>query len=181
MDRPSDVTGTILRHFKNEDEENTFLYGVNVKPYKRGAENTSAWDIYMVHGSFNAIGPTHSKPRPMALPGDWNNMGRIFDPESVEYRAIDSDHRDIFIECMGESYDLDLDVDFKKNEKSLYPYLKRYNFQYANDVLSDFSKAIDDNDTEYIDDMIEVMPEEMKNVNIMEMPKRRVRRSEKKE
>ncbi len=181
MDRPSDVTGTILRHFKNESEENTFLYGVNVKPYKRGAENTSAWDIYMVHGSFNAIGPTHSKPRPMALPGDWNNMGRIFDSESVEYRTIDSDHRDIFIEWMGKSYSLDIDVDFKKNEKSLYPYLKRYNFQYTNDVLSDFSKAIDGHDTDYIDDMIEAMPEEMKNVSIMGMPKRRARRSEKKE
>lgn len=180
MDRPSDVTGTILRHFKNENEENIFLYGVNVKPYKRGAENTSAWDIYMVHGSFNAIGPTHSKPRPMTLPGDWNNMGRIFDSELVEYHTIDSNHRDLFIEWMGESYNLDIDMDFKKNEKSLYPYLKRYNFQYANEVLFDFSKAIDNNDTEYINDMIKVMPEEMKNVNIMETPKRRGRRSENK-
>lgn len=180
MDRPSDVTGTILRHFKNENEENTFLYGVNVKPYKRGAENTSAWDIYMVHGSFNAIGPTHSKPRAMVLPGDWNNMGRIFDSKFIEYRTIDSDHRDRFIEWMGKSYNLDIDADFKKNEKSLYPYLKRYNFQYANDVLFDFSKAIDDYDMDYIDEMIDVMPKEMKNVNIMEMPKRRGRRSEKK-
>lgn len=179
MDRPSDVTGTILRHFKSENEENTFLYGVNVKPYKRGAENTSAWDIYMVHGSFNAIGPTHSKPRAMSLPGDWNNMGRIFDSESVEYRTIDSDHRDAFIEWMDKSYHYDVDVDFKKNEKSLYPYLKRYNFQYANDVLFKFSKAIEDYDTNYINRMVEVMPKEMKDVNIMEMPKRRVRRSEK--
>lgn len=180
MDRPSDVTGTILRHFKNENEENTFLYGVNVKPYKRGAENTSAWDIYMVHGSFNAIGPTHSKPRAMTLPGDWNNMGRIFDSESVKYHTIDSKHRDTFIEWMSDSYGLDVDVDFKKNEKSLYPYLKRYNFQYTNDVLSDFSKAINDQDTEYVDRMVDVMPEEMKNVNILEMPRKRGRRTEKK-
>ncbi len=181
MDRPSDVTGTILRHFESEKEEKIFLYGVNVKPYKRGAENTSAWDIYMVHGSFNAIGPTHSKPRAMHLPGDWNNMGRIFDPGSVEYRTIDSEHRDTFIEWMSRSYNLDIDVDFKKNEKSLYPYLKRYNFQYANSVLSDFSKAIDDHDKDYINDMIKAMPDEMKHVNIMEMPKRRARRSERKE
>ena len=81
---------------------------------------------------------------------------------------------------MGKSYNLDIDADFKKNEKSLYPYLKRYNFQYANDVLFDFSKAIDDYDMDYIDEMIDVMPKEMRNVNIMEMPKRRGRRSEKK-
>ena len=89
MDRPSDVTGTILKHFDQNNEENTFLYGVNVKPYKRGAENTSAWDIYMVHGAFNAIGPTHSKPRSIVLPADWNKMGRMFDSDSVEYRVID--------------------------------------------------------------------------------------------
>ena len=179
MDRPSDVTGTILRHFEKEKEENTFLYGVNVKPYKRGAENTSAWDIYMVHGSFNAIGPTHSKPRAVSLPGDWSNMGRIFDSNTIEYRTIDSNHRDNFIDWMKRSYDLDIDSDFKKNQKSMYPYLKRYNFQYTNDVLSDFSSAISKNDTDYIKDMINVMPEEMKTVNIMEARKKRTRRSEK--
>lgn len=179
MDRPSDVTGTILRHFEKEKEENTFLYGVNVKPYKRGAENTSAWDIYMVHGSFNAIGPTHSKPRAVSLPGDWSNMGRIFDSNTIEYRTIDSNHRDTFIDWMKRSYDLDIDSDFKKNQKSMYPYLKRYNFQYTNDVLSDFSSAISKNDTDYIKGMINVMPEEMKTVNIMEARKKRTRRSEK--
>lgn len=179
MDRPSDVTGTILKHFKEEKEENVFLYGVNVKPYKRGAENTSAWDIYMVHGSYNAIGPTHSKPRAMILPGDWSNMGRIFDQDSVEYRTIDSEHRDAFIEWMKDSYNLDINVDFKKNEKSLYPYLKRYNFQFTNNLLSDFSKAICEQDTDYVKHMVDAMPDEMKSVNIMKEPGRRPRRSQK--
>lgn len=179
MDRPSDVTGTILKHFKEEKEENVFLYGVNVKPYKRGAENTSAWDIYMVHGSYNAIGPTHSKPRAIVLPGDWSNMGRIFDQDSVEYRTIDSEHRDTFIGWMKDSYNLDINADFKKNEKSLYPYLKRYNFQFTNDLLSDFSKAICDQDTDYVKHMVDAMPDEMKSINIMKEPGKRPRRSQK--
>lgn len=179
MDHPSDVTGTILRHFQKENEEKVFLYGVNVKPYKRGAGNASAWDIYMVHGSFNAIGSTHSKPRAMNVPGDWNSMGRIFDPESVEYRVIDSDYRDTFIEWMKDSYNQDVSADFNENKRSLYPYLKRYNFQYANDVLSQFSSAIRNNDYDFVDGMIDAMPEEMKNVNIMEVRKKRARRSEK--
>lgn len=178
MDRPSDVTGTILRHFQKLHEEKIYLYGVNVKPYKRGAENTSAWDIYMVHGSFNAIGPTHSKPRAMNYQGDWNTMGRIFDSESVEYRTIDSDHRDVFIGWMKDSYNLDVGIEFGKNKRSLYPYLKRYNFQYANGVLSDFSSAISKNDLDYVNEMIEVMPDEMKNINIMKEPGKRKRRSE---
>ena len=178
MDRPSDVTGTILKHFKEENEEKTFLYGVNVKPYKRGAENTSAWDIYMVHGSFNAIGPTHSKPRAMTLPGDWNNFGRMFDPNTVKYQSIDSEHRDVFIDWMKTSYDTDIDADFKRNEMRLYPFLKRYNFQSANSVLSDFSTAIREYDLDYFNHMFEAMPTEMKTVNIMKESKKRVRRSD---
>ena len=178
MDRPSDVTGTILKHFDQNNEENTFLYGVNVKPYKRGAENTSAWDIYMVHGAFNAIGPTHSKPRSIVLPADWNKMGRMFDSDSVEYRVIDDSLRDSFIEWMKDGYDIDLDIDFKKNDTSLYPYLKRYNFQMSNGVLMDFSDAIRNNDSEKIEEMISVMPEEMKSINIREGSKKRKRRSD---
>ncbi len=178
MDRPSDVTGTILKHYKEENEEKTFLYGVNVKPYKRGAENTSAWDIYMVHGSFNAIGPTHSKPRAMTLPGDWNNFGRMFDPNTVKYQSIDSEHRDVFIDWMKTSYDTDIDADFKRNEMRLYPFLKRYNFQSANSVLSDFSTAIREYDLDYFNHMFEAMPTEMKTVNIMKESRKRVRRSD---
>lgn len=175
MDKPSDITGTLLKHFNTLKEEKFFMYGVNVKPYKRGAENTSAWDIYMVHGAFNAIGPTHSKPRAMVLPGDWSNIGRIFDSETVEYKVIDDAHRDMFIDWMSTSYGIELDRDFKRNGKSLYPYLKRYNFQSTNGVLGEFSKAIRDNDDDYVHKMQDAIPNEMKNINLMEIKKRRRR------
>ena len=178
MDKPSDITGTILKHFKMEKEEKFFLYGINVKPYKRGPENTSAWDIYMVHGSFNAIGPTHTKPRAMSLPSGWGSMGRMFDSKTVEYRKIDTELRDEFINWMQESYKIPIDEEFERNEGSLYSYLKRYNFQKANNVLIDFSDAIEKHDTDFINEMINHMPDEMKNVNIMN-PTRRERRSEK--
>ncbi|WP_400236449.1 hypothetical protein [Methanomethylophilus alvi] len=179
MDKPSDITGTLLKHFITMKEEKFFMYGVNVKPYKRGAENTSAWDIYMVHGAFNAIGPTHSKPRAMVLPGDWNNIGRIFDSETVEYKVIDDQHRDMFIEWMSDNYEISLDKDFKRNGKSLYPYLKRYNFQSTNGVLGEFSRAIRESDEDYVRKMQDAVPDEMKSINLMEN-KRRGRRSDSK-
>ena len=132
----------------------------------------------MVHGAFNAIGPTHSKPRSIVLPADWNKMGRMFDSDSVEYRVIDDSLRDSFIEWMKDGYDIDLDTDFKKNDMSLYPYLKRYNFQMSNGVLMDFSDAIRNNDSDKIEEMISVMPEEMKSINIREGSKKRKRRSD---
>lgn len=68
------------------------------------------------------------------------------------------------------------DVDFRKNEKSLYPYLKRYNFQKSNCVLDDFSDAIKHGDKGYINSMMEVMPEEMKTQIIMKEVEKRPRR-----
>ena len=179
MDKPSDITGTILKHFYKENEEKFFMYGVNVKPYKRGAENTSAWDIYMVHGAFNAIGPTHPKPRAMVLPGDWNGIGRIFDSDTVEYKVIDNPHRDMFIEWISSNYGIELDKEFKRNNKTLYPYLKRYNFQQTNKLLGEFSKAIRESDDDYVRKMQDAVPDEMKSIYLMEK-KKRGRRSDSK-
>jgi hypothetical protein len=143
------------------------MYGVNVKPYKKGAENSPAWDICTVHRSFNAIGPTHSKPRPMILPGDWGNAGRIFDSEEITYPKIDDIHRDSFIEWMYNSYGVDVSPDFKKN-KGLYTYLKRYNFEKANGTLMKISSAIMKSDRDYLSAIRDRMPEEMKNKKIID-------------
>lgn len=69
MDKPSDKVGTVLNHFRLIGEDETFLYGINAKPYRKG-DDVSAWDIYLTHGSFNAIGPVHSKPRMVPAPAD---------------------------------------------------------------------------------------------------------------
>ncbi len=173
MDKPGDTVGTILKHFKNENEEKTFFYGINVKPYKKGQENTSAWDIYLAHGSFNAIGPTHTKPHAIIAPAEWGKMGRIFDQESVQYTTVDNTHRDAFIDWVDSSYGITLDKEYNKNGRGLYTYLKRYNFQHANDVLIQFSDAVRKSDNDFIQKMIDVMPDEMKSVNIMEQQRRK--------
>lgn len=167
MDKPSEVTGTILNHFARIGEEKTFLYGINVKPYKRG-NDTSAWDIYLTHGSFNAIGPTHTKAHAISAPENWDNLGRIFDESNVSYQRVDDSHRDSFINWVEERYGTRLDVDFKRNEKGLYTYLKRYNFERTNVVLGEFSDAIRNNDSDFVKMMRGHIPEEMRNINIME-------------
>lgn len=167
MDKPSEVTGTILNHFARIDEEKTFLYGINVKPYKRG-NDTSAWDIYLTHGSFNAIGPTHTKAHAISAPENWDNLGRIFDESDVSYQRVDDSHRDSFINWVEERYGTRLDVDFKRNEKGLYTYLKRYNFERTNVVLGEFSDAIRNNDSDFVKMMRGHIPEEMRGINIME-------------
>lgn len=172
MDKPSEVTGTILNHFNSIGEEKTFMYGINVKPYKRG-NDTSAWDIYLTHGSYNAIGPTHTRAHAISAPENWDSMGRIFDEHDISYLRVDDLHRDSFIDWVGNRYDINLDTDFKKNERGLYTYLKRYNFERTNVVLGEFSDAIEKGDSDYIKMMREHIPEEMKNTKILQKTGRR--------
>lgn len=176
MVNPGDVTGAIMEHFQREHEENVFLYGVNVKPYRRNSADTSAWDIYMVHGAFNAIGPVHHRPDISSLPPDWNGVGRMFDREDVGYHAMDSERFGLFSEWMDEKYGME--VVFGRNEVGQSLYLKRYNFQQTNNLLLEFSSAIREGDRDYVDRMVDLMPEEMRGVDIMECRGRRVRRSE---
>ena len=177
MDKPSDKTGIVVRHFRQCKEEKTFLYGINVKPYKKGAD-IAAWDIYMSHGSFNAIGPTHTKAHPVSVADSWESMGRIFDKDEVAYPRMNEMHRDLFISWMKDRYDIDLDKDYTKNSRSLYSYLKRYNFEGANKVLGNLSDAIASDDSDYIKMMRDHMPDEMKGIQIIRDngPKRRSRR-----
>jgi len=167
MDKPDGVVATVLKHFREYNEENTFMYGVNLKPYKKGPGTSSAWDIYAVNASFNAIGPAHSKARPVVLPGDWGSMGRIFDSDEINYPRIDESHRDSFIYWMSDSYHVDLDQDFEKNSKSLYPYLKRYNFEMTNNMLGEISTAIKECDKDYVKNIRNHMPDEMKSKKII--------------
>ncbi|MDR1404383.1 MAG: hypothetical protein LBJ20_02285 [Candidatus Methanoplasma sp.] len=167
MDKPDGIVSTILSHFLKEKEDNTFMYGVNVKPYKKGAEISSAWDVYTIHGAFNAIGPTHSKPHSIVVSGDWSSMGRIFDSDNLTYLKMDGAHRDSFIYWISDSYGIELHPEFGKNDKSLYSYLKRYNFEMINRKLSEISKAINDGDEGYLKDVKSQMPEEMKNKKII--------------
>lgn len=167
MDKPDGVVATVLKHFSTEKEEKTYMYGVNVKPYKKGAENSPAWDIYTVHGAFNAIGPTHSRARSVVVPGGWNSMGRIFDSESLTYMRIDDHHRDSFIDWMSNGYDIQIDQDFSKNNRGLYTYLKRYNFEMTNNKLGEITSAIQKSDLDYLKEIKNRMPEEMKGKKII--------------
>ncbi|MBR6910432.1 MAG: hypothetical protein IKN41_01070 [Candidatus Methanomethylophilaceae archaeon] len=165
MDKPSQTIGTIVRHFNSKDE-GAFMYAVNLKPYKKGHTDESAWDIYAMHGTFNAIGPTHPKPRKVVLPNDWRSAGRVFDANNVSYPVLDENHRDCFFDWTEKNYHFRFEDDYSKNTSGVYNYLKRYNFNQINLLLSEFSKAIDKGETEFIDEMVAHIPPDMANTKI---------------
>jgi hypothetical protein len=159
--RPGDVVNKIHAYLDEKNAEKTFLYGVNVKPYKKGETVASALDIHSVHLSFNAMGPTHSKPRKaIIVANDWASAGKIYQHEDYSYHRLDEiPVRDDFIDWAEKSYGEELHADFTKNKKSPYSSIKRYNFEHANKELFKISDAIKKNDKDAIKSLFENKPD----------------------
>ena len=150
---------TIKAHFLSENQENTFLYGINVKPYKNGGNSTSALDVQSIHWSFNAIGPTHHKfVKRLIITTDWMGAGRVYDSDELHYTRLDSKHLDDFLDWVENNYGFRFDEDYSSNEKSTYAYLKRYNYHLANLNLSNLSESLIKGETELIDDAFDKLP-----------------------
>ena len=150
---------TIRAHFNSERIENTFIYGMNVKPYKNGGESTSALDVQSLHWAYNATGPTHHKfVKRQIISTDWSNAGRIFESGSLEYTHIKDNQLLDFNEWAYTNYGFEFDQMYKKNTKSVYTYLKRYNYQKTNAKLAYLSQALNKGETETIDEAYDMLP-----------------------
>ena len=170
MDKPGATAGTIIKHFKEGGIDDTFLYAVHVRPYRKAARTaediagiSDAWDMYMVNYMFNAVGPTHSRPHSVRVELGWSNMGRLFDESRIKYLRLNrKDDRAPFCEWIEDRYGIVLDDDPMKNP-SVYQYLRRYNFEKTNAALAETSEAIRKNDTDEIREFIaKSMPDEVK-------------------
>ncbi len=146
MDNAERNVGPVIRHFGEIDEEDFFLYGVNVKPYRRGPDEAYAWDIHMFRNSFNAVGTTHPRLGTVTSPLEADRTMRAFDPHDVKYRILDDQRLDEVIAWTRDAYG----VDPGRSMIRLYPYLMRYNFEKSNGYLYDLSEAVKKGDTDLI-------------------------------
>ncbi len=146
MDRPDQAVDPILRHFGEIGEEDFFLYGVNVKPYRRGPEEVYAWDIHMIRNSFNAVGAMHPRLGTVTTPLEADRTLRAFDPLDAKYRILDDRCLEEVVGWTRDNYG----VDPGNSMIRLYPYLMRYNFEKANGFLYDLSEAVKKGDTDRI-------------------------------
>lgn len=161
---PDGKYDTIRNYFIENNVENTFLYGINVKPYKSGGDSTPALDVQSLHWSFNATGPAHHKPsKRLIIPNTWLSAGRIFDSRSVHYSRFTDDKVSDFIDWTEANYGFAFDREYSNNEKSTYSYLKRYNYESANKELFALSDSLRKGETELIDEVYEKLPDDIKN------------------
>jgi len=160
--RPGDVVNKVLAYLDSKDAEKTFLYGVNVKSYKKGETIASALDVHSVHLAFNSIGPTHSPPRKVVIvANDWASAGKIYQHKDYSYHRLDEiPIRDEYIDWMEKSYGVELSTDFTENKSgNVYTGTRRYNFEHANKELFRISDAIKKNDKDALKSLFERKPE----------------------
>ncbi|MCQ2071431.1 MAG: hypothetical protein MJZ68_09905, partial [archaeon] len=119
-DVSGNVIGPLLRRFEEEHEERTFLYGVNVKPYRKGKEHSPAWDVFMACRSFNAVGSPHVCPDTFTVPAEWFEWERIFDQDTLSYISEGRAHCDRFIDWVDSVYGIVSDREYFKNRMELY-------------------------------------------------------------
>lgn len=84
----------IMSHFGAEKEENYFIYGFNVKPFKKSEEGPNAEDVASFAYGLNAIGdkyrmkPIKFKPSPINTLSD---APKVFSSDIYKYRILNED------------------------------------------------------------------------------------------
>lgn len=158
------VIPQITQVFENEKDEKYFLYGLNVRPYRRGTETPVAEDFYMVQCGFNSFGDTYRKPAPITLPPpDWN-QSKIFWPEDYKYHDLTgTKERAKWHDWIDVVYGSGARSDYAVPNSRMNMCARRYNFYSLNDELSVVSDGVRKSDKNLIRSRVlsKEIPDEM--------------------
>lgn len=156
------VVRATTNYFIEKNEERYFLYGLGVKPFKRGDANPIAEDMHLAETGFNAFGGPHGKKgvkRYVPPPQHWGQLGKVFGSEDFCYHSLIMDHaRETFLDWSGEMYSIDTNSTFEEVAPKANPIIKRYNFCQLNQELKKISEAIRKNDNDFIEDVLKDKP-----------------------
>lgn len=155
--RPSDASkiGIIPRvnnYFLKEGNEKYFIYGFNVKPYKKGEESPIAEDIFLMEAGFNAVGGAYRHLqvyRRFPPPQGWEHINKIFSAEEYRYYPlVKREYRRELEKKIGKL--LNKDIKLEKVSGTANIYVKQYNFHTLNNELFILSDIIRKNEIELL-------------------------------
>ena len=168
LSKPGSTLKTVLRHYMNEmnaaDRRPFFIYGVNVKPYRKGTSKSEAWDIYTAASGFSAVGTTHMKPHPVFAPADegWAGAGKVYCADEISYLRMENENDHLPLkEWIDDNYGIDIRDGSPGIAGRAYPYLRRFNFEKANGTLERLTVASKEGDIREIDGVLDKRPEEL--------------------
>jgi hypothetical protein len=138
------VIPQVIQTFDAEDEEKYFLHGLNVRPYKRGAEgHPIAEDVCMIECGFNSFGDIYRKPVPVNLPPpDWKTS-RVFWSDDYKYHDLSgSREKSRWHGWIDDVYGPGTSEEYMEPNPRLPSRVKRYNFYSLNEELATLSEGV---------------------------------------
>lgn len=153
------ILPAINRHFLDESNEKYFIYGLNVRPYKRGENIPLAEDLLLVECGFNAFGPVHGKKgvrRFFPARTCWDHYPKLFwKMDYLYYPLSDDEKRKQWLTWRSELYDTDIEDDFKKASKGAAITIKRFNHLALNEELKELADGVRSGDSDLINQKLE--------------------------
>lgn len=156
------IVQATMAYFDNAEEERYFLYGLGVKPYKRGEDRPAAEDMFLAESGFNAFGGPHGKKgikRFIPKPETWEQLGKAFYRREYRYSDLaDKAVREEALEWSSDKYGVSVDTPFEIFAPKAGPILKRFNFVNLNTELKELTEAVRKGDGDLIRDKMKGKP-----------------------
>ena len=148
------VVNTINRHFMEEGVEDYFLYGLNVRNYKKRQVNPVSDEMMIARSGFNAVGAPHYDPVKRVIPPTTKliQLGVVFNRDDYCFHPLtEKQQMDRFLEWSSDlCYEFDIEGDLRTEAPKIRPVMKKYNLCMENQEFFDLSTAIRKSDSDVI-------------------------------
>jgi len=137
------ILPTINSYFLKDGNYNYFIYGFNVKPYKKGERLPLSEEFMLIESGFNAVGTAYRNTdvRVVITPRSWDHLNKIFNEDDYRYHPLSEEDKRQHLEEWLQEF-LKFDVNLNSVRSTVNRYVRQYNFYTLNEEFAHISKAI---------------------------------------
>lgn len=159
MDNPGRmaVVNAVNEYYRKEDNENYFMYGFNVRAYKRKQVTPLSDEMFVARSGLNAVGAAHFPGGGPSKPvTQLNQLGVVFDRDDYHFHPLTEEkHMESFLQWSDDfGYRFDIHNNLPGDGDNIKSAVKKYNLYKENEEFFDISKAIRKNDKPLLMDML---------------------------
>ena len=153
------VIETITEHYAAENIDDYFMYGLNLRSYKKGPVNPVSEEMLIARSGLNAVGAPHRAPggRGGGKIVQIEKLGAVFDPADYCFHYLtELDQKERFCEWSEENgYRFDIDNKMTSHAKRIKSAVDKFNLVMENNEFSIVSEAIRKNDRDLLKDILD--------------------------
>lgn len=152
------IVGSINSYYKDKKIEDYFLYGFNVRNYKKKTLNPVSDEMMIARSGFNTMGAPHYGQSKRIIPPttQLTQLGVVFNRDDYCFHQLTDNYQLArFVEWSSDfEYEFDITGDLPKEAPRIRPVMKKYNLCMENEEFSDISQAIRKSDSDHLRDKL---------------------------